>query len=265
MIDNFAEDLQNVKELKKLILNVGHDTHEGHIPSAFSILDILYVLYNGILNVDPSNPKKEDRDYLIVGKGHSAIGIYAVLADKGFFPKTELRTFGKFNSILGGHPDYNKVPGVEASTGSLGHGLPIAVGMAMGLSYKNNSQRVYCIIGDGETNEGSVWEAITLAGQHKLSNLTCIFDYNHSLEKSISWGVMEEKFRAFGWDTCNVDGHNHKELRDVLSFKTRNKPLAVIANTIKGKGCPTIENNPAWHHRAPNDEELVMLMKELEL
>lgn len=262
--EDFASDLQNVKELKKLILQVGHDTHEGHIPSAFSILDILYVLYHGILNIDPKNPKKEDRDYLIVSKGHSAVGIYAILADAGFFPKTELSTFAKFHSILGGHPDCNKVPGVEASTGSLGHGLPIAVGMAMGVSYKNDTQRVFCIIGDGEANEGSVWEAITLAGQHKLKNLICIVDYNHSLERSIAWGDLEEKFSSFGWETCSIDGHNHKELREKLSSKNHEKPFVIIANTIKGKGCPSIENNPAWHHRAPNDEELEMLIKELE-
>lgn len=252
-----------IKEIKRRILQVAHDTHEGHVPSAFSILDIMYVLYNEIMNVDPSNPEMEDRDYLIVSKGHSAIGIYAVLEDKGFIPCGALDSFAKFGSILGGHPDYNKVPGVEASTGSLGHGLPIAVGMAMGIGYKNNRQRVFCIAGDGELNEGSMWEAVILAGQHACSNLVCIVDYNHSLDRSIMWGDLVDKFLAFGWDAVSIDGHDHVELKKALSMTGQKKPLAIIANTIKGNGCPSMENNPAWHHRSPSDEELAQFIKEL--
>ena len=252
-----------VKEIKRRILQVSHDTHEGHVPSAFSILDILYVLYDEVMNVDPSNPEKEDRDYLIVSKGHSAVGIYAVLEEKGFIPRGELDSFAKFGSILGGHPDRNKVPGVEASTGSLGHGLPMAVGMAMGLGYKNNSQRVFCIAGDGELNEGSMWEAVILAGQHACSNLVCIVDYNHSLDRSIIWGELVGKFQAFGWDAISIDGHDHEELKKALSITDQKKPLAIIANTIKGNGCPSMENNPAWHHRSPGDEELAQFIKEL--
>lgn len=255
---------EQIKKLKKIILQTAHETHEGHIPSAFSILDILYVLYHSVLKVDPHNPKLKDRDYLIVSKGHSSIGIYAILADCGFFSFDELKTFGKYNSRLGGHPDFNKVPGIEASTGSLGHGLPIAVGMAMGLSYCNDNQKVFCIIGDGELNEGSIWEALTLAGQHKLKNLTCVVDYNHSLEKSIVWGRLDKKIGEFGWDTDIVDGHDHEALYATFN-KPHEKPLAIIANTIKGKGCLSMEQDPAaWHHRAPNDEELFKLVEELE-
>ena len=255
---------KKTKSLKRIILETAHKTKEGHIPSAFSILDILYVLYDSVLNVDPKNPKKTDRDYLLVSKGHSAVGLYAVLADRGFFPMSELDTFGHFNSRLGGHPDRNKVPGVEASTGSLGHGLPIAVGIAMGLGYKNELQRVFCIIGDGELNEGSMWEAILLAGEHKCKNLTCIVDYNHSIDRSILWGDLTEKFKAFGWDTLEVDGHDHAELKEVFQRSDRERPLAVIANTIKGNGCKSMENEPGWHHRSPNEEELAQLLKELE-
>lgn len=254
---------KNVKEIKRRILQVAHDTHEGHVPSAFSILDILYVLYDGILNVDPANPNKEDRDYLIVSKGHSAVGIYAILEERGFFPKGELDSFAKYGSILGGHPDRNKVPGVEASTGSLGHGLPMAVGMAMGLGYKNDTQRVFCIVGDGELNEGSMWEAVILAGQHACSNLVCIVDYNHSLDRSIQWGDLVRKFEAFRWSALAIDGHNHEDIKKALSLTDRKQPLAIIANTVKGNGCPSMENNPAWHHRSPSDEELAQFMKEL--
>lgn len=253
-----------VKNLKRVILETAYKTKEGHIPSAFSILDILYVLYDSVLNVDPKEPEKVDRDYLLVSKGHSAIGLYAVLADQGFFPMSELDTFGHFNSRLGGHPDCNKVPGVEASTGSLGHGLPIAVGMAMGLSYRNEQQRVFCIIGDGELNEGSMWEAILLAGEHKCKNLTCIVDYNHSIDRSIRWGDLVEKFKAFGWETLEVDGHDHMALVEAFQRNDREKPLAVVANTIKGKGCKSMENEPGWHHRSPNEDELAQLLKELE-
>lgn len=255
---------ERIRALKKIILQTAYETHEGHIPSAFSILDILYVLYHSVLNVDPKNPQLNDRDYLIVSKGHSAIGIYAILADCGFFEFDELKTFGKYKSRLGGHPDFNKVPGIEASTGSLGHGLPIAVGMAMGLGYRNDRQKVFCIVGDGELNEGSIWEALTLAGQHKLKNLTCVVDYNHSLEQSIAWGRLDKKIAEFGWDTAIVDGHDHKALYSAFT-QPHERPLAIIADTIKGKGCLSMEQDPAaWHHRAPNAEELSKLLEELE-
>lgn len=256
---------RHIVELRKTILKISHITHEGHVPSAYSILDILYVLYHGILNVDPHDPQKEDRDYLVVSKGHSAVGLYAVLADAGFFPMEELNTFAMLHSRLGGHPDFNKVPGVEASTGSLGHGFPITVGMAMGLQMRGKDQRVFCILGDGEANEGSVWEAVILAGQHKLRNLTCIFDENHSIDRSIQWGSMAEKFEVFGWETLQVDGHDHDALREALSKPMQNGPRAVIAQTVKGHGCQTMEDDPfAWHHRAPNKEELEQMLKEID-
>lgn len=256
---------ERCKELRKIILQASHDTREGHVPTAFSIIEILYVLYHGVMKVDPKNPYMSDRDFLIVSKGHAAIGIYAVLADAGFFSMDELKRLGTFNGILGGHPDLNKVPGIEASTGSLGHGFPMAVGMAMGLKIKKSAQRVFCVLGDGEANEGSVWEAINLAGQYKLDNLICIFDYNHSIDRSIAWGDIAAKFREFDWDTMEVDGHDMDVLRKAFSFGGNGKPLVIIADTVKGKGCRTMEEEPnAWHHRAPNDEELAVMLKEID-
>lgn len=259
-----SNEKNHIAQLRKTILTISHNTHEGHVPSAYSILEILYVLYHGVMNVDPDDPQKPDRDYLIVSKGHSAIGLYAVLADAGYFPMKELDTFAMLHSRLGGHPDFKKVPGVEASTGSLGHGLPIAVGMAMGLLMKGKGQRVFCVVGDGEANEGSVWEAIITAGQHNLGNLICIFDDNRSIERSIQWGDMAEKFHVFGWDTICVDGHDLDVLRRALSDPEHSRPFAVIAQTIKGHGCKTMEDDPyAWHHRAPNDIEFERMMEEI--
>ena len=256
---------EKCKELRKIILQASHDTHEGHVPTAFSIIEILYVLYHGVMNINPQNPDMPDRDILVVSKGHAAAGIYAVLADAGFFSMDELKRFGAFNGILGGHPDLNKVPGVEASTGSLGHGFPMAVGMAMGMKIRKSEQKVFCILGDGEANEGSVWEAIILAGQYKLDNLTCIFDYNHSIERSVQWGDIAAKFREFGWNATEVDGHDINELRKAFSHSSDGKPYVIIANTIKGKGCRTMEEEPnAWHHRAPNDEELTLMLSEID-
>lgn len=255
---------KNISYLKREILKVAYETQEGHIPSAFSILDILYVLYNKVLKIDPQNPKKLDRDYFIMSKGHAAIGLYAILADKGFISKEELYTFGKYNSRLGGHPDKNKIPGVEASTGSLGHGLPMAVGIAIGIKIKNSKQKVFCLIGDGELNEGSMWESIIIASQLKLDNLTMIVDYNHSIDRSVVWGNLVEKLNNFEWYANECDGHNQEELFRLLINNRIEKPKVIIANTIKGFGCRSLENNPAWHHRAPNREELQELLEELE-
>ncbi len=249
--------------LKKIIVETATESHEGHIPSAFSILDILWVLYDKILKIDPKNPKDENRDRFILSKGHGSLGLYAVLAEKGFFPREELLEFGKFDSILGGHPDRNKVPGVEASTGSLGHGLPMAIGMALGLKMKKNGARVFVIAGDGEMNEGSMWESLLLASHHKLNNLYCIVDYNHSTDRALLIGDLEKKFEAFGWETKTIDGHNREEIEKALSEKNSEKPIAIIANTIKGHGIKMMENNPEWHHKTPKEEEMREILEQL--
>ena len=251
-----------LKKLKQIIVNASAKSGEGHIPSAFSVLDILWVLYDKVLKFNPKNPSDQKRDIFILSKGHASLGLYAVLAEKGFFSLSELENFAKFNSMLGGHPDRNKVPGVEASTGSLGHGFPISAGVALGLKIKEKSNKVFVLIGDGECNEGTVWESALLASHHNLSNLCCIVDYNHSTDRALEMGDIAEKFKAFGWDSCVINGHDQKEIYSAL-IKTSKKPRAIIANTIKGYGAKSMENNPAWHHKSPSLEELNILLEEL--
>ncbi len=252
-----------MKNLKKIILESAATAGEGHIASAFSILDILWVLYDKVLKVNPKNPNDPQRDRFFLSKGHASLGLYAVLAEKGFFNKNELKTFGKFNSILGGHPDRNKVPGVEASTGSLGHGFPIAVGVALAMKITNNKSRVFALIGDGESNEGTIWESAFLASHHKLNNLYCIVDYNHSTDRALSVGDIRLKFESFGWHSVSINGHNHQEIEQALLIRDSKKPIAIIAETIKGNGSKTMENNPAWHHKAPTSEELDLILREI--
>ncbi len=253
----------DVRQLKRTILRMSVRSSEGHIASAFSVLDILWALYNGILNVDPRNPAWDARDYFILSKGQASMGLYTVLAEKGFFAEQELEKFSEFSGILGGHPDANKVPGVEASTGSLGHGFPMALGIALGLRIQKKDNRVFVLIGDGESNEGSIWESALLAAHHRLVNLTCILDYNHSNDRALVLGDMKSKFLAFGWNAIAVNGHDREELNSALKAPSLDRPKVIIANTIKGKGCPTMENNPEWHHKSPSEQELKTLLEEL--
>jgi len=200
---------------------------EKHGSSSHSTLDVLWVLYDRILRFDPENPRWEDRDRFVLSKGHGCASYYAILADKGFFPTSTLKTFMKYDSILGAHPDRNQVPGVEASTGSLGHGLPMAVGIAMALRIKKSNRRVFALIGDGECNEGSIWEAILLAGNRQLSNLTCIAINNHS--SSLELGDLAAKFAAFGWAATTINGRDHKQIYEALSSTDNTRPTAVVA------------------------------------
>lgn len=254
-----------MKELKETIIRSAFLSKEGHIPSALSVLDILWVLYDKILNLNSSNLNHSDRDRFILSKGHASLGLYAVLAQKGLLPVEDLKNFGTFNSSLGGHPDYNKISGVEASTGSLGHGFPISVGIALGLKIKKSLARVFVIVGDGECNEGTIWEGAMLAAHHNLTNLCCIVDYNHSTDRALLVGDLALKFDAFGWDTVVVDGHDQKHLEEIFKqqFINNKRPLAVIAKTIKGYGVKSMENNPAWHHRSPNEEELAVMLNKI--
>lgn len=252
-----------MNNLKKKIVESAANSGEGHIGSAFSILDILWVLYDKVLKYNPSKPEDFKRDRFILSKGHASLGLYVILSAKGFFPENELEKFGSYDSILGGHPDRNKVPGVEASTGSLGHGFPMAVGTALGLRIQKNPARVFALIGDGEANEGTIWESALLASHHKLTNLTCIVDYNHSTDRALLVGDLAKKFKAFGWNTITIDGHSHKDIYKALITRHKSKPTAIIAETIKGSGSKIMENNPAWHHKSPNKEELELILKEL--
>lgn len=258
------ETQSRIKFLKRQIILAASKSNGAHIPSAFSILDILYVLYNEILNINSANPNDDDRDRFILSKGHASLGLYTILADKGLLSIKELDNFGSFNGMLGGHPDRNKIPFVEASTGSLGHGFPIATGIALGLKIKKNySSRVFVLIGDGECNEGTIWETALLASQHKLNNITCIIDYNHSNDRALKLGDLALKFSSFGWMTSVVNGHNQPSLSSALKQSNDEKPIAIVAETIKGKGIKEMENNPAWHHKTPNEKELEKMLEEL--
>jgi transketolase len=252
-----------LKHIRKSIIELCSKSKEGHIPSAFSILDILWVLYDRVMKYDSLRPRLESRDRFILSKGHASLGLYAILNIKGFISNKEFQSFGQFESILGGHPDRNKIPGVEASTGSLGHGMPMAVGMALALKAKKSTSRTFVLIGDGEANEGSIWESALLAAHHQLSNLTCILDYNHSTDRALRIGNVANKFEAFGWRVSEIDGHDHAAIEKCLTSCDNNNPHMVVANTIKGYGCKAMENNPAWHHKAPSEQECRELLGEL--
>jgi len=237
--------------LIKKIVEIAYSKREGHIASSLSILDILLVLYSDFVN-------KENK--LVLSKGHASLGLYVVL-DHFNLLEEDIDSFCDFNSKLGGHPS-NKVKNIESSTGSLGHGLPFALGMAMSKKIKNESGKIFSIIGDGESNEGTIWETALLASHHKVNNFCCILDHNHSTDRSLDIGNMDEKFKSFGWEVSIVDGHNQNQLKQILS-QDFNKPHFILANTIKGKGCLMMENNPEWHHKFPSVEEYNLLMEEL--
>jgi transketolase len=203
---------------------------EKHEPSAYSTLHVLWVLYDRILHYDASNPQSEDRDRFILSKGHGPLVLYAILALKGFFPASELERFLQWDGILGGHPDRNRVPGIETSTGSLGHGFPMAIGVALALKAKGSERRVYVLIGDGEANEGSVWEAVLLAGDLDLSNLTAILIDNRSSTRDL--GNIAAKFEAFGWQARTVDGRDEGAIENALLSPAADRPSAVIAEVL---------------------------------
>lgn len=217
-------NFEHVKEL--MALATGDEKHDA---SAHSTLDVLWVLYDRILRYDASNPRSEERDRFVLSKGHGPVAYYAILAAKGFFPVSELPLFGTWESILGNHPDHNQVPGVEASTGSLGHGLPMALGIALALRAKKSERRVFVLIGDGECNEGSIWESILLAGHLHLANLTCILINNHS--STLDLGDMAAKFTAFGWQASTINGRAHEEIFRALSHTEIDRPTAIVAET----------------------------------
>jgi transketolase len=217
-----STDIARIERL--MTLATGDEKHDS---SSRSTMDVLWVLYDRVLRYDPEHPRWEDRDRFVLSKGHGCASYYAVLADKGFFPTSTLKTFRQYDSILGSHPDRNQVPGVEASTGSLGHGLPVAVGIAMALRIKKSKSRVFALIGDGECNEGSIWEALLLAGNRQLSNLTCIAINNHS--SSLELGDLAAKFAAFGWAASTINGRDHAQIYEALSSTHSIHPTAVVA------------------------------------
>ena len=263
---------KKAKELRKAVFKSICLAGGGHIAGSMSPIEILEVLYNGILRIDPQNPKAPDRDRFILSKGHAGVSLYAILAEMGFFQKEELLKFGTRGSILGGHPDMLKVPGVEASTGSLGHGFCFGAGIALAGKFDKKDYRVFVLLGDGECQEGSIWETAMFAPQHKLDNLIAIIDYNKikaidSLDKIVSLEPLAAKWKSFGWEVKEVDGHNIAQLQKTLSRVpfVKGKPSLIIAHTIKGKGISFMENVPIWHYRLPDKEELKMACKDLGL
>ena len=254
------------------ILEEVYNAKSGHIGGAFSIADILTVLYFNEMNIDAKSPDSPDRDRLVLSKGHASAALYAVLAEKGYIDKEELKTFRNIDSNLQGHPDMNKVPGVDMTTGSLGQGLSVANGMALSSKLDSRGYRVYCILGDGELQEGQVWEAAMTAEKYQLDNLCVIIDANELQltdttmnVKGINQNDIEQKFRAFGFQTVVIDGHNIESIIRALTIAemTKGKPTAIICKTIKGKGVSFMENQIDWHGKAPNDEEYKIAMKEL--
>ncbi|MFC1559503.1 transketolase [Candidatus Margulisiibacteriota bacterium] len=251
-------------QYRKQILDMIDHARRGHIGSAFSIVEIVRVLYDDVLRFDPKKPEWPERDRFILSKGHGCLALYVALADKGFIKKTELKTLCELDSILGGHPDANKIPGVEASTGSLGHGLPIGAGIALSGKIDSKDFRTFVLLGDGECNEGTVWEAALFSNKHKLNRLIAIIDYNKLQCFGKTCDVLElepfaDKWKSFGFEVKEVDGHDVEALRKVLSDTPLKgeRPLAIICHTVKGKGIKTLEGNASWHHKSRMSDELM--------
>ena len=253
------------------ILTGTHSAKAGHPGGSLSAADLFTYLYFQELNVDPANPKWEDRDRFVLSKGHTAPGLYAALAHRGFFPVEDLTTLRHIDSYLQGHPNMNSVPGVDMSTGSLGQGISCAVGMAMGLKHQGKSARVYTLLGDGEIQEGQVWEACMAASHYKLDNLVVIVDNNGlqidgDVAKVMSPYPIADKLEAFGFHTIAIDGHDSDQMEQAFAeAKTvKGKPTAIVMKTVKGKGVSFMENNAGWHGKAPNDAEYAQAMDEMQ-
>jgi len=266
-----SKELQEIaKRARKNILEQIYSAKSGHPGGALSCIDILTVLYFNQMNVDSENPKAEERDRLVLSKGHACAALYAILAGKGFFPEEELKEFRKLGSRLQGHPDMNKLPGVDMSTGSLGQGLSAACGMALASKLKGQSNRIYCVVGDGEIQEGQIWEALMTAAHYKLDNLCLIVDNNNlQIDGKIS-DVMNpypivEKLESFGFVVFKADGNDIENLIDAFDYAKviKRKPVAIVANTVKGKGISFMEDKAEWHGKSPSQEEYEKAISEL--
>lgn len=257
--------------LRREILQMIVKARGTHIGSAFSIIDIITYLFARVLRFNPKKPDDPRRDIFVLSKGHGCAALYVVLADYGFFPKNELAGYCSEGGILGGHPDHTRVPGVETSTGSLGHGFPVAVGFALAAKINKSRRHVYCIVGDGECNEGSIWEAVQVAAHHTLDNLTLIVDDNKIMIGGFTKDILnpfsyKEKFTAFGWNAIEMDGHDFADMERVfpLALGHKGKPTVIIADTVKGKGVSFMENDKQWHSALPDDQQLAAALSELE-
>ena len=266
------ESLELAWKIRRHGIDMTHISKGSHIGSILSVADIIAVLYSDIVKFDNKKPKWDERDRVILSKGHAGAAIYAALAESGFFDVKELKTHYADGSRLSGHVSH-KIPGIDLSTGSLGHGLSVGTGMALAGKKNKKDYRVFVILGDGECDEGSVWEAALFANHYRLDNLVAIVDHNHMqsldfCDKTIELSPFADKWKAFGWNVKEIDGHNHNELREALrnTENENSKPTVIIANTIKGKGISFMENNILWHYRFPHEgEEYDCAIRELEL
>lgn len=268
--NNYAELAEKARRIRINALKAIHAAKSGHPGGSLSSADIIATLYFGELNIDPKNPKMADRDKFVLSKGHAVPALYAALGERGFYEVSEMMTLRQVGSKFQGHPNMNKVPGIEMSTGSLGQGFSAAVGMAIAGKIDKNPGRVYALTGDGELQEGIVWEAAMQAAHRKLDNLVAIVDLNGlQIDGKVSdvkcVCPVDEKFRSFGWNVISVDGHNFEELTTAFKEAKSSKgvPTAIIAHTHKGKGVSFMEDNAGWHGKAPSDEELAAAIEEL--
>ncbi len=265
------EIVEVAKEIRKKIYQIAHFAGGGHMAAAFSMADIISVLYfDNVLKYDAANPEWAERDKFILSKGHAGYALYAALAKAGYFPEEELRHVGQPDSRFGGHPKMHDIPGVEASTGALGHGLSFAIGIAYANKVDQKESHVYVVLGDGECQEGSIWEGALSAPTLELDNLTVVVDHNKlqamdDLESIVHMKPFADKWKDFGWNVLEIDGHDHAEIKKALLSRKEGKPTLIVANTVKGKGVSFMENMPIWHYRMPNEQELVVLMEELGL
>ncbi len=265
------KELESIaKNIRRGIIEAVYSANSGHPGGSLSIADILTVLYFKELNIDPKNPKWEDRDRFVLSKGHCCPALYSALAHRGFFDIENLKTFRNIQSNLQGHPDMNKVPGVDMTTGSLGQGLSVANGISIAGKLNNKDYRVYCLLGDGEIEEGQIWEAAMASSKYKLDNLCVIVDNNNlqidgTIEEVMSSYPIDEKFKSFGFGVITIDGHSIEQILDAFETakKIKNKPTCIIAKTIKGRGVSFMENKTDWHGKAPNEEQYKLAMKEL--
>ncbi|WP_188206877.1 transketolase [Alkalibacillus aidingensis] len=262
-------------EVRKKILFTAHYHKQGHVGGSLSCADILTTLFFTQLAIDPDNPDWEDRDRFVLSKGHTALGLYVVYALRGYFPEEELKTFDQYNSRLQAHPDMTRLDALDMSTGSLGQGISAAVGMAIGAKWLERNFHVYTLIGDGESQEGQVWEALNTASKYDLDNLIVTLDNNglqqfgwkHGASRGVPETEAGAKFKSFGFDVFEVDGHDLTSLVDVYEearLMKNNRPKAIVANTVKGRGVSFMENDHNWHSKAPNDEEYERALRELE-
>jgi len=256
------------RDLRVDIVDLVRRGNGGHIPSAFSIVDIIDTVYGKFLKYDSANPNWDERDYFVLSKGHGCSALYVVLHKYGFLQSKDMEEYLSFQGMLGGHPDRTKVPGAEASAGSLGHGFPFAAGIALGMKVKRMDNRVVALVGDGECHEGAIWETALVAQNMSLNNLCCIVDLNDSAAQILPHPDMVGQWRAFGWNVLEIDGHNPEEISDALtSFYSgvSSKPTAIVANTVKGKGVSFMEVHGPWHYKVPDEYEYQLILEELQL